>query len=356
MLATLSPAVMASEGQSDIDLEELQQQQEQKQLALYSGEISDGRLDEILEGADQLSTESELVTDQRSHSLDLTLKNEFRNADRPSASGAYGPKIDAWVQYFGFDYQTQNLLSWLDIEAGAHSTARIHADPDKSTRFYLDGHDSFTIFTGSVNIKPTDYIELKLGRFGTDYYAGTLDYYVPLLDESSVRPTPSYKEGAMLKTQLGNFHVYGAAAGRYAGGYYQDWTDYGVVTGIDPVTGELEVDEDYKYFLATVWDNTQNSGTEIGLGVSYLDDHSYQGMLNASQIYIDSNQAFWKLELRGFYAQLLGRTKDMNTMFLEMQGLEDVDNTFVTSAQLTYSKDGLTFIGSAGQVGNRLSH
>ncbi|GEA61164.1 hypothetical protein [Vibrio comitans] len=317
-----------------------------------SGEIIDGRLDEILSISDE--DVGEFVSLERSHTLDLLLKNEYRNADRPSASGDYGPKIDAWVQYFGFDYQTQNLLPWLDIQAGVHSTAKIHADPNKSSRFYLDGHDGFTLFTGTVNLKPTDNIELQLGRYGTDYYAGTLDYFVPLLDESSVRTTPSYKEGALLKVNTGSFHWYGAVASRFGGGYYSDWEDYGVTT-IDPTTGELQVDEDYKYFLSSIWDNRQDSGTEIGVGLSFMEEHSYQGMINASQMYIDSNQSFWKAEIRAFYAQLIGRTKDNNSDYMAMMGLDDEDNTFAVSGQLTFNRDAITVIGSIGQVGTKLS-
>ncbi|MGL6312861.1 hypothetical protein [Vibrio sp. WXL103] len=336
LLALMLP--MAASADSGIDAEEAEA------LSL-AGEIIEGRLDEILEDAG--NDESMLVTKERGHTLDLTLKNEYRNADRPSASGDYGPKIDAWVQYVGVDYQTQNLLPWLDIQAGVHSTARIHSNLNRSSRFYLDGHDGFTLYTGTVNLKPSDNIELQLGRYGTDYFAGSLEYFVPLLDESSVRPTPSYKEGALLKANLGNFHWYGAAASRYAGGYYQDWQDFGVFTANG-------IDEDYKYFLATVWDNAQATGTEVGLGLSYMDEHSYQGMVNASQTYIDANQAFWKAELRAFYAQLIGQTKANNYDYLASQGLENHDSTYAVSGQLTFSKDGITVIGSAGQVGTKL--
>ncbi len=44
-----------------------------------------------------------------------------------------------------------------------------------STRWYLDGHESFTAVIAAPNkIKPTENSHSKIGRFGTDYSYGGL--------------------------------------------------------------------------------------------------------------------------------------------------------------------------------------
>lgn len=284
------------------------------------------------------------------HKLVLKLKNEYRNAERPSASGSYGPEVDAWVQYAELNYRSHNLLSWLDVEAAIYTTQKLHADPSKSTRFYLDGHDNFTLVSGSINIKPIDGVELKVGRYGTDYASGNIDYYVPLIERTSVRPTPSISEGALLKVDLEKFHLYGAYATRYAGGYYTDWQDHGTVQGRDS-EGNPIIDKIPKFNIAGVWDNKAATGTELSVGVSYQNDHSTQYMFNAQQVYIDNTNAFWKAELRGLYAQLEGYTKDLNASLMG----DGYDDTALLSGQLTYNKDRLTLIGSAGKVGTKLN-
>ncbi|MEI6859895.1 MAG: hypothetical protein V5788_08965 [Shewanella sp.] len=291
-----------------------------------------------------------LAADETDHTLILTLKNEYRGASRPSATGDYGPDVDAWVQYGAINYQSDNLLNWIDIEAGVYTTQKLHADPNKSARFYLNGHDDFTLVSGSVNIKPTENIQLKLGRFGTDSGAGTLEYYIPLIEKTSIRPTPSMKEGALLQVDFDNLHLYGMVSTKFAGHYYSEWTDEGTIQGVNP-DGSLIRDKIPKYHLAGVWNNTKGTGTRLAFGTSYQENHSYQYMFNAQQLYIDSNKAFWKAELRGFYAELIDYTKDLNTMYMG----SGYDNTYLVSGQLTYHNDGLTLIGSAGQVGTKLS-
>ncbi|MEI6893776.1 MAG: hypothetical protein V5789_03900 [Colwellia sp.] len=291
-----------------------------------------------------------LVADEMDHTLTLRLKNEYRGASRPSASGKYGPDIEAWVQYAAINYQSDNLVSWFDIEAGVYTTQKLLANPDKSARFYLNDHDDFTLVSGSINIKPTEDILLKLGRFGTDSGAGTLEYYVPLIEKTSIRPTPSMKEGALLKVDFGNLHLYGMVSTKFAGHYYSEWTDEGTIQGVNP-DGSFIRDKIPKYHLAGVWNNTKNTGTRLAFGTRYQKDHSYQYMFNAQQLYIDSNKAFWKAELRGFYAKLIDYTKDLNASFMG----SGYDNTYLVSGQLTYNKGDLTLIGSAGQVGTKLS-
>lgn len=202
-------------GSKEVSKENIQQLKEAPAIAGVENAIND--------------TNPYLNQNTMDHKLVLKLKNEYRNAERPSASGSFGPEVDAWVQYAELNYRSNNLLSWLDVEAAVYTTQKLHADPSKSSRFYLDGHDDFTLASGSINIKPIDGVELKVGRYGTDYASGNIDYYVPLIERTSVRPTPSISEGALLKVDLEKFHLYGAYATRYAGGYYPDWQDHGTV-------------------------------------------------------------------------------------------------------------------------------
>jgi len=347
--STLAFAIAASCGVTAVHAEDT--------TTLGSKEVSKEGIQRLKEAPGIAGVENEvndsnpyLAQDAMDHNLVLKLKNEYRHADRPSATGDYGPKIDAWVQYAELDYKSENLLSWLDIQAGVYTTQKLHANPDSSSRFYLDGHDDFTLVSGSVNLKPYEGVELKIGRYGTDYAAGSLDYYVPLLDRTSVRPTPSMSEGALLKVDVNNFHFYSAYSERFTGGYYQEWTDEGTVEDVD-AEGNITINEIPKYYLAGVWDNKAETGTEIALGLSYQSDHSQQYMFNVQQLYTNSNQAFWKAELRGFYANLLGYTRDLNASFMG----PGYDDTSVISGQLTYHKEAVTLIGSAGQVGTKLN-
>lgn len=277
--------------------------------------------------------------DEFDHELRLRLKNELRLADRPSA--APSNEIEAWVQGFMFDYETQNLASWLDVDAFAYTVQKLIANPEKSTRFYLDGHDSFSFIGASLNLKPINGLEIKLGRFGNDNGYGTMDHIVPLLEYTSVRTMPSIKEGGMFQYSIDDLHFYGAMTTKTAGGYDTEWKEEGILDSSYQL-----VKESPKYYLATVYDAKMEAAS---LGFRYQDDHSIQALSNMDYAFLTTDGAFVKFDTRFFYADLLGLQKELH----EKTG-NDNNSTYVASGQVTYAKDNVYIVGGIGQVGARL--
>ena len=277
------------------------------------------------------------VTDS---TLRLKLHNEFRSAERPSAGGDYGPEIEAWVQGFLFDFETGKIGDVVSVEAGLYQVEKIIADADKSTRFYLDGHDNITLATASVNLDFADWAQFKIGRFGTDYRYGSLDYRVPLVDGASIRVVQSMNEGVLWQGDFDNLHMYGLYSQKFAGGHYTDWTDETSSTPDGKSVNEPE------YVLSGVWDS---NNTLVSFGMRYQQNHSVQAMAIASQSWLTADKAYIKAEFIGYGAQLIGDTETFEES--RNQGTD----TFVASGQLTYNKDDLTFFASAGRVGNKLA-
>ncbi|MET2948718.1 OprD family outer membrane porin [Vibrio owensii] len=278
--------------------------------------------------------------------LDVKLRNEYRNAERPSASdGVYGPEIDAWVQGFLFDFESGQFMDTVSIQAGTYHIEKLRADPEKSTRFYLDGHESFTINYANLSLDFGDWANIKIGQFGTDYRYGSLEYQIPLIEYSSVRTVPSLNEGVFYEGTFDNFHLYGMYSQKYAGGYYQEWTDEGFRTDIKLApSGDkylIEVDKKPNYAIAGVWDNKQ---TMLSLGASYQEEMSWQVMSRGSHTWIDPEKGFFKAEYVGFYAQPIGWSQDNNVD----------DDTYAVSGQLLWNKEHVTVMGSFGQVGKKL--
>ncbi|MDE1339960.1 OprD family outer membrane porin [Vibrio aestuarianus] len=282
--------------------------------------------------------------------LSMKLRNEYRHAERPSANdGVYGPEIDAWVQGFLFDFESGKIADTVSIQAGSYIIEKLRANPDRSTRMYLDGHESFTINYANLSLDFGEKAKFKIGQFGTDYFYGTLDYSIPLIDNSSVRTAPSLNEGAFYEGKFGNFRLYGMYSQKYAGGYYQNWTDEGFVTDISLApTGDkfiMDIDKKPQYTVAGLWDN---KSTVISLGASYQEDLSWQAMSRGSHSWVNPDVGYFKAEYVGFYAESIGLSLDRN----KAMGADD--STYVVSGQLLWNKDKVTVIGSAGQTGPKL--
>lgn len=290
-------------------------------------------------------------------SLTLKLHNELRVADRPSACGdgdydsdgnpnttpidrnCKSADVKAWVQGAMLDYETENLLPWLDIQAYGYTVQKLWSPSSATSRFYLDESsgtaESFSLFGGSLNFKPTDNVELKLGRFGVDMGHGTIDHAVPLLEYSSIRTMPYMREGAMLRySPTENSHFYGAITNRFGGGYYTEMVDESVANG----------DKSERYFSAYVYDDSMK---HFGLGMSYQDDVSVQAQINTDYAWINNDKSFIKLDGRAFYGSLIGYTKDA-------QPLGKDDSTYVVSGQITYAKGNMFANAGFGQVGSRI--
>ena len=158
--------------------------------------------------------------------LDLQLRNELRNASRPSADQPYGPEIHAWVQGFLFDFSSGKINDRISVDAALYHVEKLDADKNKATRFYLDGHDSYTLAAANVNLEFADWSQVRLGRFGVDSLYGTLEETVPLIDESSNRTEPTMAEGALWRGSFNNLNLYGMYMTKRAGRYLKSWTQY----------------------------------------------------------------------------------------------------------------------------------
>lgn len=285
-------------------------------------------------------------------SLTLKLHNELRLADRPSACGdgdydsngnpnttpidrdCQSGDVKAWVQGAMLDYETDNLLSWLDVQAFGYTVQKLWSPDDATSRFYLDGSDSFYLAGGSLNLKPIDGMVIKIGRWGNDAAYGTFDHVVPLLEYSSVRTMPSMKEGALFRYSSDNSNVYAAVTTKTAGGYSTAWTD-------ERLGHNNEKSE--KYFAAYVYDDPMK---HFALGVSYQNDHSVQTQINTDYAWTMEDGSFVKVDGRLFNANLVGETKDVAT--------DGLDSAYVASALITYVQDKAFMNAGIGQVGDRL--
>lgn len=276
--------------------------------------------------------------------LDLKLRNEYRHADRPSAKPPLGPGVDAWVQTFLLDYRSGKLAETVGAEAGFYRVEKLRADPDKSTRAYLDGHDSFDLTTAALTLDFGDLAQFKVGRFGTDYRYGSLEYPVPLVHRYSQRTVPSLTEGALWRGDIGDLHLYGLYSRAHAGGYKTEWVDE--TTSLDGLAiGEWREDEEPSYSLAGVWDKSPLLAT---LGIRHKQDHSteYMGEVQRTFEFEDDH----RLEAKGklYYADMQGATVS------RLKETSRLDNTHVATGQLTYSYDDTRLLASLGHVGNKL--
>lgn len=280
----------------------------------------------------------------RDSDLDLKLRNEYRHADRPSARPPLGPGVDAWVQTFLFDYRSGRLADTVGVEAGVYRVEKLRADPDKSTRAYLDGHDSFDLATAALTLDFSDLAQFKVGRFGTDYKYGSLEYPVPLIHRYSQRTVPSLTQGALWRGDIGNLHLYGLYSQARAGGYKTKWVDE--TTTLNRLDdGAWRDDEEPSVSLAGVWDKAPLLAT---LGIRHKQDHSteYMGEVRRAFEFPDDHRldAWGKL----YYADMQGATT------ARLNETTRLDNTHVATAKLTYAFDKTRLLASIGHVGNKL--
>lgn len=130
------------------------------------------------------------ISDDES-ALRFRLKNELRRADKPSAGA--GRDIYAWVQGGLIDFNSSYYSQRIGVEGSAYYVYKLGARDNMSTRWYLDGHESFGYVLGAIKIKPTENSRLKIGRFGTDYSYGSLHgefHSSPAAHNARYRPLP----------------------------------------------------------------------------------------------------------------------------------------------------------------------
>lgn len=275
--------------------------------------------------------------------INLKLHNEFRHADRPSASAPYGPKIDAWVQSTLLDYKSGSVLGdMFGIEANLYNSGKLKANPNKATRFYLGGddlHSSFSIAGAALTFDFGKKAQFKAGRFGVDpNHLDIFDNSVMPVTSASARPTPEMRQGAIWKGDFGkNLNLYGVYSKAHAGGYYTEWTDYS-----NYVTGE----EEPKYTIGAVVDNEERKYT---FGYDYQDDTYNQFFTTVEQSWQTENGAYIAAKGLAMYASALGSAEDDVANI----SLYDSD-TYALSGQMSYTKNSHTFSFAVGKVGDKV--
>ena len=266
--------------------------------------------------------------------LNLRLINEYRNADKPSASAPNGPEIDAWTQGVLFDFKSGKVADVIGIESNLYRVQKLSADPDKSTRWYLDDHDSFNLGGVAAVLDFASWAKFKVGRFGTDAGYGSLKYPVPLIHTASQRVMPTMAEGVLWQGDFDQLHLYAMYARAYSGGFIIKWTD------------EYAYDQDKtpRFNLAGVWDN---GPLQFMLGAQHQQDTLNQYMTRGSYTWAVSETAKMKAEGLGLYAHSTGAANDV----LSVKGLED---TYLATAKLSYMYDKTTLFAGVGQTGDKL--
>lgn len=236
-------------------------------------------------------------------SLRLRLKNELRRADKPSAGNA--KDIYAWVQGGLIDFRSRYYQNHISVEGGAYYVYKLGARADMSTRWYLDGHDSFGLALGAVNLKYTDSALLKVGRFGTDYGYGSLPWRIPLIASSSQRTLPTISEGALGYLAVSpNLEFWAMWRSRVF-----NWTDS--TTGVrdegvyNAATGKYDKHRP-RTFLASSW---HNSAERYSIGASIQQDVSTQLQTILEKRVELSEEYALKGELLGMYIHLDGLSR-----------------------------------------------
>lgn len=267
-------------------------------------------------------------------SLGLRLKNELRRADKPSAGP--GRDIYAWVQGGLIDFNSNYFSQLFGVEGGAYYVYKLGARNDMSTRWYLDGHDSFGFALGALKIEPATNTLLKIGRFGTDYGYGSLPYRIPLIASSSSRTLPTVSEGILgYLAVTPDVELWTMWRTRVF-----LWTDSS--TGIrdegvfNKQTGRYDKHRTRK-FLAASWNNDND---RYSLGASIQNDVSsqFQAILEKSIPLDDGN--ILKAELLSFYAKLDGLSRSAS----------QPDETALISGQLTWSTSWGNLFASSGYL------
>lgn len=293
----------------------------------------------------ELSPEPAMADFFNESTLTAKLVNEYRHADRPSATPPQGPGVDAWVQALLLNYSSGKIFNTIGAESGFYRVQKLDADPDKSTRAYLDGHDSFDLLTAAITLDFSDIAQFKIGRFVTDYNYGGLQHAVPLISSRSQRVVPILSQGALWQADMGNLHLYGLYREASAGGFQTNWGRESN-TNLSALDG-LWVDQDEpSYSLAGVWDDDSLLAM---LGVGYKDDHSSEYMGEIQRKWATSNDNAIDIKARAYYVDLTGSARE------RLAEASMSSNTHVLTTQAAYSFGKTRLFASSGHVGNKLA-
>lgn len=234
------------------------------------------------------------------------------------------------------DFNSGYFSNIIGVEGGAYYAYKLGAHADMSTRWYLDGYDSFGLAPGAVKLTPTENTLLKIGRFGTDYGYGSLPWRIPLIASSSLYTRPAVSEGVLGYAALTpNIDVWMMWRSRVfqhtdASTGVRDEGDF------NSETGKYDIHRS-RSFLTASWHNDTG---RYSLGASVQEDVSRQVQGIVEQRVPLANGYSLKGELIGFYARLEGLSRSTT----------QPNETAVVSGQLTWGAPWGSLFASAGYV------
>lgn len=272
--------------------------------------------------------------------LRLRLRNDFRRAERPSAGS--DKNIYAWVQGAALEYNSSYYQDIIGVDIGGFYVYKLGARDNWSTRWYLDGHDSFGRYTAALKLKLSNNLSIKAGRMVTDsLYSGQED--LPIINASSQRTVPTLSDAVLMKYSIDkNYDIY--AMYRYGVYYYSDVAEGVHRTGpIDPKSYRHNLFRP-QYITSLVFHDSCNYYAASSL---WQEDVALQLMGKTTTCYplAPDRKDKLKAEFTAFYANLDGMTA-------ELDGPKD---TSLLSGQLSYIHPvGSLFFG-VGKTGGKLN-
>ncbi|MCU5771647.1 glucuronide uptake porin UidC [Erwiniaceae bacterium BAC15a-03b] len=276
--------------------------------------------------------------DQQEDVLRLRVRNELRRAEKPSAGD--GKDIYAWVQGLALEYNSRYYQDIIGVDIGDFYVYKLGARDNWSSRWYLDGHDSFNRYTAAVKINLSPQLQFKVGRMVTDtQYSGGDDLLI--MNSSSQRTVPSLSDAALLKYQLNpQLDIY--AMYRFGVYNYSDVAEGVHKTGpINTTTLKHDLFRP-QYISALAWRRQCESA---GAAVSWQQDVALQLMTKAAGCIpvADDPREYLKPEFMAFYARMNG---------LSVRD-DSPDYGYVVSGQLSYIAPPGSLFLAAARTGDR---
>ena len=268
--------------------------------------------------------------------LRLRLRNELRRADKPSAGVEHD--IYAWVQGVALEYNSPYLGNTVGLDVGAFHTHNLDHHDGWSTRWYLDGYDSFSLYTASLKLKLGEQLYIRAGRMVTDSTYNEQDD-IPLINMSSQRTQPSLSDAVLIQySPHYNLDLYGMYR---VGVYTYPDVSHGVhKTGpINPLSYQYDTLRP-QYLASMVYHDKLDT---YALSSAWQEDVSNQVMTRASQRYplSDDGRSFIRSEWVALYAKLQGVSAQY----------EGATSTYVLGGKLTYANPNSSTFVAIGKAG-----
>ncbi len=255
--------------------------------------------------------------------LTLTFRTHYGQVDRH-----FGPEDSEEMSFTTrLDYVSEYYLDQVGFDASLYAVSKLYADKNTARLPLLDENGKGFSKIGQANIKfkPTDNLELRLGR---------MRIISPLLIDTDGRSEPSTREALKADYQLGGARLYGI----YSTGV--------ATTGKDSFSGYTEDDEGvvilggrYRF----------ENGLAMHLSHGQLKDAKRQTFINASYgIPVGDDRL--SFDLYHYMAKGIGDQSNL----ADATGADGELDTYLSSLAISYAHKDLTYSVSYQQVGKDL--